>query len=77
MPLGREYRLFFLDGELIASLRYWDDGDYTGALPSAAELHALAARVRSRFFTMDVAELRAEGWTVIEIGEPAEAEASS
>jgi hypothetical protein len=69
MPLAREHRIFFLDGEPIAALRYWDEVAYAGAPPDPEGLRALAARVRSRFFTMDVAELRDGGWTVIEVGD--------
>ncbi|WP_437759615.1 ATP-grasp domain-containing protein [Sorangium sp. So ce1389] len=69
MPLAREHRLFFLDGEPIASLRYWDEAEYAAETAPVAELRALAARVKSRFFTMDVAELLHGGWTVIEVGD--------
>ena len=31
MPLTKEFRLFFLDGELMYSAEYWDEGDYAGA----------------------------------------------
>ncbi|WP_438029829.1 ATP-grasp domain-containing protein [Sorangium sp. So ce233] len=69
MPLAREHRIFFLDGEPIASLRYWDEAEYAAETAPLAELRALAARVRSRFFTLDVAELLHGGWTVIEVGD--------
>ncbi|WP_434047666.1 MULTISPECIES: ATP-grasp domain-containing protein [Sorangium] len=69
MPLAREHRIFFLDGEPIASLRYWDEAEYAAETAPLAELRALAARVRSRFFTLDVAELFRGGWTVIEVGD--------
>ncbi|XYI02581.1 ATP-grasp domain-containing protein [Sorangium sp. So ce1128] len=69
MPLAREHRLFFLDGELVASLRYWDEVEYAAETSPAVELRALAARVKSRFFTIDVAELLHGGWTVIEVGD--------
>lgn len=69
MPLAREHRLFFLDGAPLATLRYWDEAEYTAADLPMARLSALAARVKSRFFTMDVAELRAGGYAVIELGD--------
>jgi hypothetical protein len=70
MPLSREHRVFFLDGAPIATFRTWDESEYPAAadLP-LARLSALAVRVRSRFFTMDVAELRGGGFTVIELGD--------
>ncbi|WP_437785502.1 ATP-grasp domain-containing protein [Sorangium sp. So ce1097] len=69
MPLAREHRIFFLDGEPVASLRYWDEAEYEAETAAAAALRALAARVKSRFFTLDVAELLHGGWTVIEVGD--------
>ena len=33
MPLTREFRLFFLDGEPIQVSRYWDQGEYQGEMP--------------------------------------------
>lgn len=69
MPLAREHRLFFLDGALVAAFRYWDEASYAAPDLPMDRLSALAARVRSRFFTMDVAELREGGTTVIELGD--------
>jgi hypothetical protein len=71
MPLAREHRLFFLDGSLVAALRYWDEAIYAAATDDLPmdRFSALAARVKSRFFTMDVAELREGGFTVIELGD--------
>lgn len=70
MPLAREHRLFFLDGAAIAVFRTWDEVEYPAAadLP-IARLTKIAGRVKSRFFTMDVAELRDGGFTVIELGD--------
>jgi hypothetical protein len=69
MPLAREQRVFFLDGEPVASVRYWDEADYASPSVPEADLRGLAAGVKSRFFTMDVAELRGGGFTVIEVGD--------
>jgi hypothetical protein len=49
MPLAREQRIFFLDGEPIASMRYWDEAEYTTTAAPMDELRALASGVRSRF----------------------------
>jgi hypothetical protein len=69
MPLTREHRVFLLDGDPFATLFYWDEVDDAGERPPLDEIRALAARVQSRFITMDVAELRSGGWVVIEVGD--------
>ncbi|WP_437515273.1 ATP-grasp domain-containing protein [Sorangium sp. So ce1099] len=48
---------------------YRDEAECAAETAPAAELRALAARVKSRFFTMDVAALLHGGWTVIEVGD--------
>lgn len=69
MPLTREYRLFFLDGEPIVSSEYWEEGDYDGPAPPLDQFREAAALVQSRFFTMDVA-LRTDGqWRIVERGD--------
>lgn len=69
MPLAREHRLFFLDGSLVAAFRYWDEASYPAPDLPMDRLSTLAVRVKSRFFTMDVAELREGGFNVIELGD--------
>ena len=69
MPLTREFRLIFLDGEALSVSRYWEDGDYAGEQPPMEPLTALARTIESRFFTMDVARTVAGGWKVIELGD--------
>jgi hypothetical protein len=69
MPLTKEYRLFFLDGELIYTVRYWDEGDYTGGVPPPDLFTDVARAARSRFFTMDVAQRRDGEWIIIELGD--------
>ena len=58
MPLTREYRIF------------WLDGDYAGSEPPRATFRPVAAEIASRFFTMDVAQ-RAEddAWQIVERGD--------
>jgi hypothetical protein len=69
MPLTREFRLFFLDGELLYSLEYWEEGDYSGDRPPENLFGTVARKVQSRFFTMDVVR-RADGeWMIIELGD--------
>ncbi len=69
MPLTREFRLFFLDGEPIQVSRYWDQGDYAGETPPLEYFTRLAANVESRFFTMDVAKTKQGEWLVVELGD--------
>jgi hypothetical protein len=69
MPLTREYRIFCLDGEPIQVYRYWDEAAYPPKEPPVEEFRDVAARVRSRFFTMDIAR-RADGeWMIVELGD--------
>ncbi len=69
MPLAAEFRIFWLDGEPVLSHRYW--GDLTAfevPLPFD-EIRPIAARIPSRFFTMDVAFLNDGAWTIVELGD--------
>ena len=71
MPLTREYRLFWLDGVPLATTPYWEEGSYdAGAEPPVAQFSGVAAQVRSRFFTMDVAQRADTGeWLIVELGD--------
>lgn len=69
MPLTLEYRLFFLDGRPLLCTEYWEVGDYRGEPPPAERFTALAAGVRSRFFSMDVAKRKGGDWMVVELGD--------
>ncbi|HEU4783618.1 MAG TPA: ATP-grasp domain-containing protein [Ktedonobacterales bacterium] len=69
MPLTKEWRIFFLDGAPILTAEYWETGDYGNVAPTLARYVELAQRVRSRFFTMDIARQTNGAWTVIELGD--------
>jgi hypothetical protein len=69
MPLTREYRVFFLDGEPVLSSEYWEEGEYAGPTPPLDQLTSLARRIESRFFTMDVARQTGGDWRVVELGD--------
>ena len=69
MPLTREYRLFFLDRMPLVASEYWQAGDYDGPPPSLDQFRAVAARIQSRFFTMDVAQRRGGDWRIVELGD--------
>ena len=74
MPLTREFRLFFLDGEPLLVTRYWDEGDYPEETLPLDHFRGLAQKIGSRFFTMDVARKTDGGWLVVELGDAQVAE---
>lgn len=69
MPLAKEFRLFFLDGEAVVTTPYWEEGDYAALTPPAGLFSDVARRVKSRFFTMDVARRHDGEWMIIELGD--------
>ncbi len=69
MPLTEEYRLFCLDGVPVFWGPYWAEGDYQGSRPPIERFSGVAAAVRSRFFTMDLARRRDGGWMIVEVGD--------
>ncbi len=73
MPLTQEYRFFVLNGKLIHSSRYWNEGAYDENLPPQEFVQSIADRITksigSNFFTIDVAQLEDNSWTCIEVGE--------
>lgn len=64
MPLTKEFRIFFLDGEPMYSVEYWEEGDYQGLIPPIQHFSHLAKAVQSRFFTMDVAKRIDGDWMI-------------
>ena len=69
MPLTQEFRIFFLDRRVVYRSPYWDEGDYAGVQPPLEEFSGWAERVKSRFFTMDVAKRRDGDWLIVELGD--------
>lgn len=69
MPLTKEFRIFFLDGQPIFWTPYWEEADYQGLMPPLDRFAAVAGDVRSRFFTMDVAQRRDGDWLIVEVGD--------
>jgi hypothetical protein len=69
MPMSLEFRVFFLDGQPILSGPYWDDEYYNNARPELEPFLEVAKKIRSRFFTMDIAKTRKGGWIIIELGD--------
>ena len=69
MPITQEYRLFFLNGELLYSVEYWPDAEYALAAPSTDQFREIAKTIHSHFFTMDIAR-RVDGtWLIMELGD--------
>lgn len=69
MPLTKEFRLFFLEGELIFTSEYWEEGIYEQSdFPKDLFLD-VAKDVKSNFFTMDVAQKIDGKWMIIELGD--------
>jgi hypothetical protein len=69
MPLTKEFRIFFLDGQPLLTVEYWEEGDYRDELPPGDLFLDVAARVKSRLFTMDVARRTDGRWIVMELGD--------
>lgn len=69
MPLTLEYRLFFWRGELLLAHRYWEEVAYPEGEPPLELFTALAKKVPSPFFTMDVACDTEGRWWVVELGD--------
>lgn len=69
MPLTKEYRLFFLEGQPVFWTPYWEGADYRGSVLPVEQFAGAAGGVRSRFFTMDVAQRRGGEWLIVELGD--------
>lgn len=69
MPLSKEYRLFFYRHRLIAAQNYWEEAAYDEERPDLSVFVAIAQRIRSSFFTMDIAKTTAGEWLIIEVGD--------
>ena len=69
MPLTKEFRVFFLDGRPLLTAAYWEEGEYRDELPPSDLFLDVAARVESRFFTMDVARRTDGQWIIMELGD--------
>lgn len=69
MPLTKEYRLMYLDGNPVLCTPYWDTGNYDGDAPSVEKFADVARSIESRFFSMDVAQRTNGDWLVVELGD--------
>ena len=69
MPLTKEFRLFRLNGQILSSFKYWDEGDYQEIVPPINEFESFAKAIKSKFFSMDVAKEKDGNWIIIELGD--------
>jgi hypothetical protein len=69
MPLTKEFRLFWLDGEALFAIEYWENADYGGIAVPAGLFRETAQSIRSRFFTMDIAKRVDGDWMIVELGD--------
>lgn len=67
MPFTHEYRLFFLDGEHIATVHDWNMDEIPANPPPIEQFADVIKQVNSRFFTMDIAETTHGDWLIIEL----------
>ncbi|MBI3268467.1 MAG: ATP-grasp domain-containing protein [Planctomycetes bacterium] len=68
-PLSREHRIFVVDGEPVFTCRSWDEGEYTDVAIPVERFQDTMKRVRSRFFSLDLARRRDGEWTILELGD--------
>lgn len=69
MPLTKEFRLFFMQGKLLQTMYYWDEGSYEDIWPNFSIFQPIANKVKSNFFTMDIALTIDGQWKIIELGD--------
>lgn len=74
MPLTKEYRLFFWKEKIVSASRYWDAAEYADETLPLENFQALAKKVGSHLFTMDVAQTIDNQWIVVELGDAQVAE---
>ncbi len=74
-PLGREFRLFLLYGQIVAIGYYWEGEDNLSALTPAEEVtvrsmaEEAASRVGTPYIAVDIGQAEAGEWIVIETGD--------
>jgi hypothetical protein len=69
MPLTMEFRCFVLDGSVLTTSAYWDEGAYPAITPPAQLFAPMLAQVQSRFFSMDLAQQTNGTWMIVELGD--------
>lgn len=69
MPLTKEFRVVFAHDKVVAVFDYWDEGDYGTAQPELEPFIKIAQKVKSNFFSMDVAKKKNGDWILMELGD--------
>lgn len=69
MPLTKEFRVFVKNGAVIATYKYWDEGDYQQVEPVLDTFEPLLSKIKSNFFTMDIAKKKDGEWIIVELGD--------
>lgn len=69
MPLTEEYRLFFVNQQLVGIYNYWEEGEYLNEKPDIKVFEAVAQQIESHFFSMDIARQKDGKLIIIELGD--------
>lgn len=69
MPLTKEFRIVFLNKQVVQVLNYWDEGNYDSEKPNIEFFKKIADKIESNFFTMDVAKRKNDSWIIMELGD--------
>lgn len=69
MPLTMEFRCVVLDGAIVTTAAYWDEGNYPDVAPPRDLFREIIRQVQSRFFTMDIAQRTDGTWMIVELGD--------
>ncbi len=69
MPLTKEFRVFVKHGKIMAIFKYWDEGDYQNVEPIIDEFEEVIPKIKSNFFTMDIAKKKDGDWIIVELGD--------
>ena len=69
MPLTKKFRLFIKNKKIISVYKYWDEGDYQEVEPALDIFEDLIPKIKSNFFTMDIAQMLDGQWIIIELGD--------
>lgn len=69
MPLTKEFRVFVKNGEIMTIFKYWDEGDYQNVKPVIDEFKEVIPKIKSNFFTMDIAKKKDGKWIIVELGD--------
>lgn len=69
MPLTKEFRVFVKNHKVMCIFKYWDEGEYGETEPIWKRFEQLFSRIKSNFFTMDIAKQKNGDWIIVELGD--------